>query len=116
MLTPYSFKILISNSSTSPTNPINTISYSEDILSLLAYFDIFKHPLTVSDIHRMKGLSEAIILEQLKVLVTMNICFEWQGFYGLSADIQENAQRRLVAEKNAEQYWSKVKKVFPTNC
>lgn len=101
---------MISNSSTSPTNPINTISYSEDILSLLAYFDIFKHPLTVSDIQRMKGLSEAIILDQLKVLVTTNICFEWQGYYGLSADIQENAQRRLVAEKNAEQYWSKVKK------
>ncbi len=101
---------MISNSSTSQTNPTNTISYSEDILSLLAYFDIFKHPLTVSDIQRMKGLSEAIILEQLNILVTTNICFVWQGYYGLSAETQENAQRRLVAEKNAEQYWSKVKK------
>ncbi len=101
---------MISNSSTSQINPIKAFSNSEDILSLLAYFDIFKHPLTVSDITRMKGLAEAIVLEQLDVLVKTNICFEWQGYYGLSADIQENAQRRLVAEKNAEQYWSKVKK------
>lgn len=96
--------------STNQNNKSLSLSYSRDIISLFAYFDIFKHPLTVSDIQRMKGLTEAIILEQLNTLVTTNICFEWQGYYGLSSDIQENAQRRLVAEKNAELYWSKVKK------
>jgi len=101
---------LISNSSTSQTNPINTFSYSEDILSLMAYFDIFKHPLTVNDFVRMKGFSAELVIEQLNLMLVSQICFEWQGYFGLSAEIQEYAQRRIVAEKNAEHYWSKVKK------
>jgi hypothetical protein len=82
----------------------------EEILSLLVYFDIFEHPLTPSDMMRMTGLSETTIHDQLRMLVTTKICFEWQGYYGLTPYTEEKAQRRIQAERNAEMYWPKVKK------
>jgi hypothetical protein len=93
-----------------PLIPPEICSTKAAVLSLLAYFDIFNHPLKIEDLVRMKGFSLTTCEEVMRELVDLGVCFEWDGYYGLDNSIQIQAERRIFAEKNALNYWSKVRK------
>ncbi|MEY3421010.1 MAG: hypothetical protein RIR48_1299 [Bacteroidota bacterium] len=96
--------------SNSQINPSENLSKTEAIISLLAYFDIFNHPLKVQDLERMKGFKTSECRQVMEELVKLEVCYEWNGYYGLNSAIKIQVESRQKAEQNAEKYWLKVKR------
>ncbi len=86
------------------TSTTNARSINGHILATLIYFDIFKHPLTLEEIHQFAHIRSS--LEEVKEILTKltrdKIIFKHQNYYSLTNDVSQ-VERRIAANKRAKQ-------------
>jgi hypothetical protein len=73
------------------------------VLNVLAYFDVFAHPLTVEEIERFAigtATSQDQIREALKRLATNGLVHQAGQYWGLH-EVENNVRERLAAESRA---------------
>ena len=76
------------------------------ILTNLAYFDIFQHPLKEEElVSREDGMESNAIL---KSLVDQQQCFYYKAHYSIQPAIKKLVKEREIKEKRAEQYFKKL--------
>lgn len=80
---------------------------SEALLRLLAYFDIFSHPLQQEELELMLAVP---LGELLPVLCEKAVLYHFDGFYMLQ-DKKEWVTQRLEKNQRAQKYEGKIKKV-----
>jgi len=87
----------INLSSIHKTNQLKSVSPIE----VLAYFDIFNHPLTKVEIKNLTN-------KDCDRLIKANVLHEFKGYYSLNKNVKELVVERLKKEKEAEKYIRKL--------
>lgn len=85
----------------------NNQNESKALLSLLAYFDIFRHPLSQKELELMLGKPLGSLLD---ALCLKGVLYHVQGFYMLE-NTSEWVDQRLLKNKRAAAYQKKIKNV-----
>ena len=80
------------------------------LLEVLAYFDVFNHPLTKTEIIRIIGEEQNILTEVLIKLTGKKIIFEHNDFFSMDACIGQLVEKRIKAEQRAKTYMLKLEK------
>lgn len=76
------------------------------ILTNLAYFDVFQHPLKEEELLREEN--DRASINQLKSLVNQQKCYSYKAHYSIQPAIKKLVEEREVKEKRAEQYFKKL--------
>lgn len=86
------------------TSTTNAKSINGHILSALIYFDIFKHPLMLEEIHQFAHISSTLkeVEESLTKLTNDQIIFKHKKYYSLSKD-HSLIDRRIAANERSKQ-------------
>lgn len=74
----------------------------------LAYFDIFKHPLTNDELANLSGNSVIETAAALNDLTEQKVCFKFDEYYSSSNNTEELAKLRNQKEKEASAYFKKL--------
>lgn len=82
---------------------------SREILNPLVYFNIFNHPLKISELAALHSLSIDELELQIDPLIKQGICFSENGFYGLNENIQDQIVERNKKEVLAQKYFDRLK-------
>ncbi len=82
----------------------------EPLLSSLLYFDYFKYPLKLHEIHQFlyKKTSVQEVKKHLRYLLDLNIVHSYKQYYALSEDIQEWVEKREKNFSLSQEYWIKA--------
>ncbi len=87
----------------------------EGILSTMAYFHIFKHPLNLRELYSyipITGITCEQLAEELEQLTKLNLIFEHQGFYALSSAgelVARREQANARANRRMKVAWRHAK-------
>jgi hypothetical protein len=82
----------------------------QQVFEVLAYFDVFKHPLAQHEIQRIIGADNDTLLLLLNDLCLRKVIFVHAQFYSMDADIETLVHKRTLAEKLAKEYLPKLEK------
>ncbi|MCU0430738.1 MAG: nucleotidyltransferase domain-containing protein [Cytophagaceae bacterium] len=77
-------------------------------ITLLCYFNLFKHPLHLKDLERLCAIPDSQLLPLLKPFLIHGLLFEYQGYYSPDPTIQVLVQERMEAEQRAHQFWQQL--------
>lgn len=72
-----------------------------DSIEVIAYFDIFNHPLTKTEIENLSNKKFDNVAQQ-------DLLFEYKGYYSINKNVKEFVEERLKKEKEAEKYIKKL--------
>lgn len=85
------------------------MSRSIRIFEYIAYFDIFSHPLKISELAKYSSNSEEEVELELMSLIDRGICFKSKnGFYSLQDNVEELERIRIEKEQRAKKYFQKL--------
>lgn len=74
---------------------------AKHILRMVAYFDIFDHPLFISELQRFVGLSHEMLLSELRLLETkLNVLGDSVCLINSKPDMAQQKKKRARASKN----------------
>ena len=76
------------------------------ILTELAYFDVFNHPLKKEEL--VYGENEIRIAHQLKSLIDQQKCYSFKDYFSIQPTIKKLIKQREIKEKRAEKYFKKL--------
>ncbi len=81
-----------------------------EIVEKLAYFAVFKHPNTASELQNSTHHYYAIqhINEALEVLCESRLCFQHKNYYSALPSIKSDLKRRKQGEQNAKLFFKKL--------
>ena len=81
-----------------------------EVLDKLVYFQIFRYPLRAVEIQNVTHIYYSLdrIESGLQDLVKWQICFEKDGYYSISKDVQEEVALRSRQENAAKHFFSKL--------
>ena len=85
----------------------NSVKFDVEVfLKVLAYFDIFKHPLTQPEIINLsdKVYSPESQKEIFQQLLKNKQCFEYKGYYSLQQNVSKLVNDRILKEKEGLKY------------
>lgn len=82
----------------------------EPLLSTLLYFDYFKYPLKLHEIHQFMGKKTSLeaVKKHLCYFLDLNIVHTYKQYYALSEDIQEWVEKREKSFSLSMEYWIKA--------
>lgn len=84
------------------------MTYSVQILKWLAYFDVFQHPLTVTELEKLCCCGTTDIKEEVKNLVNENRCFMHENYVSINSAVQSLVNERRIKEAEASKYFKKL--------
>jgi hypothetical protein len=84
----------------------------DSILSTLLYFDYFKYPLKLHEVHQFLDKKTSIeqVKKHLQLLLDLHIVYTHNQYYALSADIQQWVEKREQNFTLSQKYWTKANK------
>lgn len=82
----------------------------ESVISTLLYFDYFKYPLKLHEIHQFldKKTSIEAVKKRVQYLLGLNIVHTYKQYYALSENIQEWIEKREKNYNLSQEYWVKA--------
>lgn len=101
---------LIRNNINTQISNNQTTSLSKSIAKVLAYFDVFEHPLTLDEIINLGNSNHptSTYKETLEELIKKEVCYKYQGFYSINSNIKDFVLKRKNKEFEAKKYFSKL--------
>lgn len=78
------------------------------ILKSIAYFDIFDHPLHISELIDLCQESSTDIIPHLDVLISDKTLFEFSNYYSLQSNIKPLVKKREAKTNAAQNYLKKL--------
>lgn len=101
---------LIRNKINTQISNNQTTSLNKSIAKVLAYFDVFEHPLTLDEIVNLGDTyhPKSSYKEKLEELINKNVCYNYQDFYSLNPNIKDFVLKRKNKEFEAKKYFSKL--------
>lgn len=94
-------------------NELTTVGIeSTEVLKVLSYYNVFRHPLKFEEIHKLIliSISKEELKETLDHLIYNEKVFYIKGYYSLSSD-SNHIQRRVNGEKLANNLLPKAKRI-----
>jgi hypothetical protein len=92
---------------------ITAFSLSERQLKIvkhLAYFEVFEHPLTITEMHRLVNCTVDELEADIAELCREGVCFRSADYLSISTYIEDRLANRLKGELHAQAYQTKLKK------
>lgn len=84
------------------------LTLKAEILKYLCYFDIFSHPLRLSELAQLSGLDDSDVTRELNALVAQEVCFSLGEFYAIRPHVSTLVEERERKEKKAKKYFDKL--------
>jgi len=85
-------------------------SLTHKVKKVIAYFDVFDHPLTEKEIVNL--CDNSIPMKDYHIifsdLIVREKCFEKDGYYGLQPEIEKLIEKRSIKEKEAQKYYKRL--------
>lgn len=73
----------------------------------LSYFDIFDHPLRLEELKEL-CLNKSLNEQELERLIDSGMCFKYNEYISISANIENQVKSRLEKEERAKKYLKKL--------
>jgi hypothetical protein len=88
----------------------DNLQLQKQLFEVLAYFDVFKHPLKKGEIQFIIGTNENTLSQTLVDLCNRGIIFSMEDYYSMDADVVGLLAKRKLSEERAQVYLLKLEK------
>ncbi len=80
------------------------------ILEVLAYFDIFRHPVQIEELSKLLNIDVDHLTNEMKILVDGGVCSSLNEYFSIQKDIKPLIDEREIKSQIASQYYPKIQK------